>query len=195
MMASAPPDNGGAFSLKSTRDRLHSSQFVETFRQCFWCTVRPRGFSCCPVRDTGSQTCPARQRRGFFIHCAEICRRESISRRSIIIARPGFEAASDQGGNRRALHVSRSSADLPNMQMDDAAGTRQGRGSSAPSPGLRMREVPHFDDLAARGRSKPGSGAREKDSRRLAPITGRPTSIAVKERLEDRLLSGSASAS
>jgi hypothetical protein len=35
---------------------------------------------------------------------------------------PGFAAASDQGGNWRARHVNRSSADLPNVQVGDAAG-------------------------------------------------------------------------
>jgi hypothetical protein len=45
---------------------------------------------------------------------------------------PSFAAASDQGGNWRALHVNRSSADLPNVQVDDAAGPRLREGGRYP---------------------------------------------------------------
>jgi hypothetical protein len=45
---------------------------------------------------------------------------------------PGFAAASDQRGNWRARHVNRSSADLPNVQVDDAAGPHLREGASYP---------------------------------------------------------------
>jgi hypothetical protein len=58
--------------------------------------------------------------RGFFIRRAVSM--EHIWRWCIKPIHPGFTAASDQGGNLRARHVDRSSADLPDAQVVDAAG-------------------------------------------------------------------------
>jgi hypothetical protein len=73
---------------------------------------------------------------------------------------PGFAAASDQRGNWRARHVNRSSADLPKMQVDDAAGARLREGND-PISGFRMREVLRGVDVGTGTPAERGRGGRE----------------------------------